>query len=69
MAFLLLVLWVWIPLFALLPQRVTMACGLLALLLPGLGVGTLVEQYGLRRSGPWLAGGLAVAALAAVIGP
>ena len=67
-AFLLLVLWIWIPQFALLPPRATVACGLLALLLPGLGLGTLVEQYGLRRSAPWLAAGLVAAALAAAVG-
>jgi len=67
-AALLLVLWVWIPQFEALPARVIAACGLLALLLPGLGLGALVEQYGMRRSAPWLGCGLAVAVLWAMVG-
>ncbi len=63
----LLVRYLWLPVFAHLPARAAAACGLLAVLLPGLGLGTLVEQYGLRRSAPWLAAGLAVAGLWAVV--
>lgn len=66
-ASMLLILILWLPAFAYLPPRAAAACGLLAVLLPGLGLGALVEQYGLRRSGPWLAIGLAVAGLLAVV--
>ncbi|HPF71091.1 MAG TPA: PTS sugar transporter subunit IIC [Candidatus Krumholzibacteria bacterium] len=59
---------VWLPLFGHLPARVQAASGLLALLLPGLGLGAVVEQYGLRRSAPWLAiGAAAVVALGTVV--
>jgi PTS system mannose-specific IIC component len=60
---LVLVMEAWIPLFDRLPGRVVAACGLLALLLPGLGLGTVIEQYGLRRAAPWLAAGAAGAGL------
>lgn len=63
----LLVRYLWLPVFAYLPERATAACGLLAVLLPGLGLGALVEQYGMRRSGPWLAAGVAAAGLLAVV--
>ena len=57
----LLVLWTWLPQFPHLPVRAAAACGLLALLLPGLGLGALIERYGARRSFPWVAVGAAAA--------
>ncbi len=68
-AFLLLVLWIWLPLFGHLPARASAAAGLLAVLLPGLGLGTLIGQYGVRRSARWVALGLATAALWAAVVP
>ncbi|MCP4571915.1 MAG: hypothetical protein GY838_06135 [bacterium] len=55
----------WIPLLAVLPERVQAASGILAVLLPGLGLGVTIERYGVVRSLPWFALGLA-AALATV---
>ena len=57
----LLVLWTWLPQFPHLPARAVEACGLLAILLPGLGLGALIERYGARRSFPWVAVGAVVA--------
>lgn len=51
----------WIPLLAGVPGRVQTASGILAVLLPGLGLGTAIERYGILRSLPWFAVGLAVA--------
>jgi len=63
--FLVLVLKVWLPLFRFLPPRIQEAMGMLPLLLPGLGIGTLVERFGLRQSWRWLLGGLAAMLLLA----
>ena len=57
--FILFMVWVWHPLFRHLPPFFRDALGTLPLLLPGLGVGTMVDRYGLRTSWPWVAGGLA----------
>jgi len=51
--FVLIMLRVWIPLFAHLPQALQATLGMLPLLLPGLGVGTLIDRYGLKTSWPW----------------
>ena len=56
--FLMLMLKVWIPLFAHLPQFLQAALGTLPLLLPGLGVGTMIDRYGLKSSWRWVAVGL-----------
>ena len=56
--FILLMLKVWIPLFTHLPQVLQTALGTLPLLLPGLGVGTMIDRYGLRSSWPWVSLGL-----------
>lgn len=56
--FVLLMLRVWIPLFAQLPQVFQAALGTLPLLLPGLGVGTMIDRYGLKSSWPWVALGM-----------
>jgi mannose/fructose/N-acetylgalactosamine-specific phosphotransferase system component IIC len=58
----LLLLRVWIPLLAELPPQLHRACAILVVLLPGLGVGTMIDRYGLVRSLPWVAGGLVVGA-------
>jgi mannose/fructose/N-acetylgalactosamine-specific phosphotransferase system component IIC len=47
----------WIPAFAQLPQMVTAALAMLLLLLPGLGIGNLIDRYGLRTSWMWVASG------------
>ncbi len=49
----------WIPALGLLPARLLTACGILAILLPGLGIGTMIDRYGAVRSLPWVAAGLA----------
>ena len=59
----------WIPLLAHLPERIHDASGILAVLLPGLGLGTAVERYGLVRSLPWFGLGLAVALVTVRWGP
>jgi len=49
---------VWIPLFGHLPQVLQTALGTLPLLLPGLGVGTMIDRYGLKSSWRWVAMGM-----------
>lgn len=49
----------WLPAYDFLPHQVQMAVGMLPLLLPGLGLGTLVDHFGLQRSWRWLLGGVA----------
>ena len=56
--FVLLMVRVWIPLFTHLPPALQNALGTLPLLLPGLGVGTMIERYGLKSSWPWVAAGM-----------
>jgi mannose/fructose/N-acetylgalactosamine-specific phosphotransferase system component IIC len=56
--FIIFIVWVWNPLFPKLPPFVQEALGTLPLLLPGLGVGTMVDRYGLRTSWPWVTAGL-----------
>ncbi len=53
----------WIPAFDLFPVFVLGALGMLPLLLPGLGIGNLIDRYGLRSSWPWLVSGTAVSFL------
>jgi mannose/fructose/N-acetylgalactosamine-specific phosphotransferase system component IIC len=48
---------VWLPVFADLPSFLRNSLVMVPLLLPGLGIGNLVERYGLRDSWFWLAGG------------
>ena len=50
----------WIPLFDHLPLLLLGALGMLPLLLPGLGIGNLIDRYGLRSSWPWLVSGTAI---------
>lgn len=59
----------WIPLLAMLPERIQAASGILAVLLPGLGLGTAIERYGFVRGLPWFALGLAVALVTVGWGP
>lgn len=49
---------VWVPWFAHLPAMLRAALGTLPLLLPGLGVGTLIDRYGLKASWPWVGLGM-----------
>ncbi len=56
---LLLILRVWIPVFEHLPGWMIRALGMLPLLLPGLGIGNLIDRYGLRASWVWAATGTA----------
>jgi PTS system mannose-specific IIC component len=60
---------VWVPLLAVLPERVHLASGILAVLLPGLGLGTVIERYGFVRGLPYFALGLAVALVTVRWGP
>ncbi len=54
----------WIPLLAAMPDRVQQAVGILAVLLPGLGLGTAIDRYGAKRCLPWVAAGLATGLVA-----
>ncbi len=56
---------VWVPLFAHLPSLLQTSLGTLPLLLPGLGVGTLIDRYGLKNSWHWMALGMVGAFFAA----
>jgi len=56
--FVLFMLLAWNPLFQHLPVFIRNALGTLPLLLPGLGVGTMVDRYGLRSCWPWVTSGL-----------
>lgn len=56
--FIMIMLRVWIPLFAHLSPTLQTALGTLPLLLPGLGVGTMIDRYGLKTSWPWVAAGM-----------
>jgi mannose/fructose/N-acetylgalactosamine-specific phosphotransferase system component IIC len=55
----------WVPLFSHLPEFLRISLGTLPLLLPGLGVGTLIDRYGLKISWPWVALGMVGAFFAA----
>ncbi|MEN8005684.1 MAG: PTS sugar transporter subunit IIC [Candidatus Krumholzibacteriota bacterium] len=48
----------WVPWYAHLPRWLQTALGMLPLLLPGLGVGTLIDRYGLKSSWHWVALGM-----------
>jgi len=60
---LLLVLRVWLPAYGHLPAVVKAALGMLPLLLPGLGIGNLIDRYSLRSSWLWVASGTAISFL------
>jgi mannose/fructose/N-acetylgalactosamine-specific phosphotransferase system component IIC len=65
LVFLALMLGFWLPLYAHLPRFLLTALGILPVLLPGLGVGAMVDRYGWKSSWPWVTGGLAGAYLLA----
>lgn len=48
----------WVPLYVYLPKLLQTSLGTLPLLLPGLGVGTLIDRYGLKSSWHWVALGM-----------
>lgn len=50
----------WIPAFASVPEMIIAALAMLSLLLPGLGIGNLIDRYGLRASWAWVASGAAI---------
>jgi mannose/fructose/N-acetylgalactosamine-specific phosphotransferase system component IIC len=56
--FVIFILKVWLPLFEFLPAVVQAALGTLPLLLPGLGLGTMIDRYGFKSSWPWVGLGL-----------
>lgn len=56
--FVLVMLKLWLPLFDHLPLLLRGALGILPLLLPGLGVGTMIDRYGLKSSWPWVGMGM-----------
>ena len=62
--FLIVILEVWIPAYGWLGPKARFGFALMPLLLPGLGIGTMLERYGLRRSWPWVLGGMLLAYLA-----
>lgn len=47
----------WIPAFAHLPAAATAALAMMPLLLPGLGIGNLIDRYGPRASWMWVVSG------------
>jgi len=51
---------VWIPLYDQLPDLVLAALGMLPLLLPGLGIGNLIDRYGVQSSWLWVVSGATV---------
>ena len=55
----------WIPAFPLLGERMHGALALLPMLLPGVGIGTMVDRYGPRRSWLWVTAGAVLAFAAA----
>ena len=59
--FLLILLRFWLPSFEYLPHRAREAMAMLPLILPGLGIGTLVDRFGLRNCWRWLAAGAGLA--------
>lgn len=59
--FLLFLLRIWIPLFEILPDRIHHTLGVLPWLLPGLGLGTLIDRYGSRKAWVWVLGGVVAA--------
>ena len=63
--FLLLFLRLWLPAFEVLPDRARDAMAMLTLILPGLGIGTLVERFEVRNYWRWLAGGTVLSFLLA----
>ena len=58
--FLLILLRFWLPAFEFLPARGREAMAMLPLVLPGLGIGTLVDRFGINNCWHWLAGGAAL---------
>lgn len=61
--FLVFLLKVWIPLYAFVPLRLQQTLVILPWLLPGLGLGTLLDRYGRRRAWLWALGGVVLALL------
>ncbi len=59
--YLLILLRFWLPAFDRLPDRGVEAAAMLPLLLPGLGIGTLVDRFAGRRSWGWMIAGAAAA--------
>jgi mannose/fructose/N-acetylgalactosamine-specific phosphotransferase system component IIC len=55
--YLVILLKLWLPLYAHLPGQVHEALAMLPLLLPGLGLGTMVDRFGPKHSWRWLVGG------------
>lgn len=58
----------WLPAFSSLDPRLRTGLSLLPLLLPGIGIGTMVERFGWRRNWSWVAGGALAAFLLARVG-
>lgn len=56
--YLLFLMKVWLPGYSFLPRQFHEALGMLPLLLPGLGLGTLADRFGFRHSWHWLLLGL-----------
>jgi len=65
---LLLLLKFWIPLYDFLPMRLHHTLAILPWLLPGLGLGTLIDRYGTGKAWAWVMGGVAAALFLARLG-
>lgn len=57
----------WLPAAARLPDALAAVLPLVPWLAPGLAIGTLIDRYGLRTSGPWLAAGALAAFMVAFL--
>ncbi len=66
--FLLLLLKFWIPLYEVLPSRMHHTLAILPWLLPGLGLGTLIDRYGTGKAWAWVLGGVFLALAATRLG-
>lgn len=66
--FLLLLLKVWIPSYDLLPERIHHTLAILPWLLPGLGLGTLIDRYGKNKAWVWVLFGVFAALVLTRIG-
>jgi len=53
----------WLPMFNVLPEPALQALGVLPFLIAGLGLGALIEQYGIRACWSWVTGGAVCGAL------
>jgi mannose/fructose/N-acetylgalactosamine-specific phosphotransferase system component IIC len=66
--FLFILLKFWIPLYDMLPLRLHHSLSILPWLLPGLGLGTLIDRYGTGKAWIWVLGGVGIALVLSRLG-